>query len=415
MPVPYHTHNFELPFATKQDVVAGVATDKIVVPATLGSAAVENVAAFATAAQGERADLATTSKRKIITNNGLEGGGDLSEDRIIGLSKETLAALDNAQNAASKKISIKSGAGLTGGGDLNSSIIELSLNVTSLNAISQAQSAVQPKDIGILAKKNKITIADIDAIGNASSSNFLSGDGRWVTISADNIKEGNNQQFVTASEKSQIAKIDDLFDSDNIAEGSSNLFFKASERRALATIVQIQNSFVGQIAFFPASNPPKGWLKANGALLLRSAYRTLWNFAITCGFVVDDQVWNSGQQGCFSRGMDDGMRFRVPDLRGEFLRGFDDARGVDNGRVLGSLQSDAIRNITGSVGAAGGVAWQGAMGAFRTEGGTASLVSATQNNMEGVNLTVDASRIVPTASENRPRNIALLACIRYEG
>nr|WP_238149499.1 tail fiber protein [Arsenophonus endosymbiont of Aleurodicus floccissimus] len=40
----------------------------------------------------------------------------------------------------------------------------------------------------------------------------------------------------------------------------------------------------------------------------------------------------------------------LPDLRGEFIRGWDAGRKVDNGRKILSVQGDAIRNITGRIG-----------------------------------------------------------------
>ncbi|MGC6580666.1 phage tail protein, partial [Escherichia coli] len=38
---------------------------------------------------------------------------------------------------------------------------------------------------------------------------------------------------------------------------------------------------------------------------------------------------------------------KLPDLRGEFVRGWDDGRGTDSGRILLTTQNDDIRNITG--------------------------------------------------------------------
>ncbi|CNE60017.1 variable tail fiber protein [Yersinia mollaretii] len=40
---------------------------------------------------------------------------------------------------------------------------------------------------------------------------------------------------------------------------------------------------------------------------------------------------------------------RLPDLRGEFIRGLDDGRWVDGGRPLLSAQTDALQNITGGI------------------------------------------------------------------
>lgn len=74
--------------------------------------------------------------------------------------------------------------------------------------------------------------------------------------------------------------------------------------------------------------PPPGWLKCNGALLSRASYQRL--------FAVIGTVHNIGGE--------TSLQFRLPDYRGEFIRGFDDGRGVDSGRVFGSYQeATAIR------------------------------------------------------------------------
>ncbi|MGW6778967.1 hypothetical protein ACWF50_13100 [Brucella pseudogrignonensis] len=58
MAVPYHTHDFEIPIATKDDVVAGVSNNKALTPASVGNAAARNVEDFATAEQGAKASTA---------------------------------------------------------------------------------------------------------------------------------------------------------------------------------------------------------------------------------------------------------------------------------------------------------------------------------------------------------------------
>lgn len=101
----------------------------------------------------------------------------------------------------------------------------------------------------------------------------------------------------------------------------------------------------------------------------------------------------------------------LPDARGEFPRIWDDGRGVDAGRAIFSAQGDAIRNIVGSINALG--AESGAFYYSRTPS-TGSWVhwSADTATHDVVTYGFDASRVVPTASENRPRNIAFNFLVR---
>lgn len=108
----------------------------------------------------------------------------------------------------------------------------------------------------------------------------------------------------------------------------------------------------------------------------------------------------------------------LPETRGEFIRTWDDGRGVDTGRALLSAQGDAIRNITGSFGATVVGNTQSAIGTpagvFRSSlalvpgiiGGT---LPSEQRPLAAL---FDASTVVPTATENRPRNIAFNFLVR---
>lgn len=93
----------------------------------------------------------------------------------------------------------------------------------------------------------------------------------------------------------------------------------------------------GIIQYVPATSPPAGYIKANGALLNRVSFAALWAFAQASGNIaVSDAAWQSGQ---FSPG-DGATTFRIPDARGYHLRAFDDTRGIDSGRGLGTTQAD---------------------------------------------------------------------------
>ena len=103
------------------------------------------------------------------------------------------------------------------------------------------------------------------------------------------------------------------------------------------------------------------------------------------------------------------LMHNVPDYRGMFLRGLG-----GNSANLGILQGDAIRNIVGQIGGPGlgRITIQGdhrpqlyATGPFTTK----QLGDGDEGHYggEGYQINFDASRIVPTAEENRPINKAV--------
>ena len=105
---------------------------------------------------------------------------------------------------------------------------------------------------------------------------------------------------------------------------------------------------IGCIILSVGNVAPLGTLKLNGALLNRAEHPGLWTFANASGRIVDEAIWQvAGNRmwPAFSRG--DGIStFRLPEFRGEYMRFFDDAHGVDVGRVLGAQQFDTVGNFT---------------------------------------------------------------------
>lgn len=189
-----------------------------------------------------------------------------------------------------------------------------------------------------------------------------------------------------ASQVNQLANI-----ITNLVQGQATLV------AAQAAVLAVGTPY-GAFLPWPGETPPPGYIKANGALLARTgggAYPKLTAAFLGGGLkVVTEAVWTAGAKGSYSQG-DESTNYRIPELRGEFLRGWDDGRGVDAGRGLGSWQADEFRshnhtfnfpNITNNSGG-GGIDDAG--------GGWAVY----DTNYSG-------------GSETRPRNVSVLWCIR---
>ncbi|HCP4299714.1 TPA: tail fiber protein [Escherichia coli] len=147
---------------------------------------------------------------------------------------------------------------------------------------------------------------------------------------------------------------------------------------------------VGVPVPWPSATPPTGWLKCNGAAFSAEEYPELAKSYPTN---------------------------KLPDLRGEFIRGWDDGRGVDVGRAILSSQGDAIRNIIGKFGNTQlypSIYCDGAFGVtVENVSQTLGLTLAPSGTGNGtVNFSFDASKIVPVATENRPRNVAFNFIVR---
>lgn len=226
---------------------------------------------------------------------------------------------------------------------------------------------------------------------------------------------------------------------DNTNKPATTAFVQAALSSAIGS---------GAVGFFPATAPPAGYLKLNGALLSRTTYANLWAYAQTSGNMASsDGAWTRGQ---FSPG-DGSTTFRIPDLRGYHIRGFDDSAGVDSGRVLGSSQTDQFpshthgisdpghahsiydpghnhgvndpshyhiwgnNNQNGVAAGAGNAGGPGTGTSYQTTGATTGiyLSAATTGIATYAAATGITTTTSGTGSETRVKNIAFLGCIKY--
>ncbi|MDN7717811.1 phage tail protein [Burkholderia gladioli] len=101
----------------------------------------------------------------------------------------------------------------------------------------------------------------------------------------------------------------------------------------------IGTASIGQIVMEARTSTRAGYVKCDGSQYKRADYPALWAYAQASGALVSEAEYSSGRWGGFSTA-DGQTYFRVPDLRGEFLRCWSDGRGdVDPGRAIGSFQA----------------------------------------------------------------------------
>ena len=116
--------------------------------------------------------------------------------------------------------------------------------------------------------------------------------------------------------------------------------------------------------------------------------------------------------------------FNVPDLRGEFVRGWDDSRGVDSGRSFGSSQSDQNAQHNHSATATSTVTDPGHFhdvpysnsdsgdGVIEESGTGFSGVEPTNSATTGISVSTSVTVANQGGSEARPRNIAMMYVIK---
>ena len=140
---------------------------------------------------------------------------------------------------------------------------------------------------------------------------------------------------------------------------------------------------------WPTNTPPSGWFECNGSTFDKNQFPKL------------GATYPSGI---------------LPDLRGVFIRGLDTGSGLDPNRGILSYQGDAIRNIWGEISPISESfgASPIATGAFRYFEKHADNTPAHIDIGSVGGVTFDASRIVPTANENRPCNIAFMYIVKAE-
>ena len=142
---------------------------------------------------------------------------------------------------------------------------------------------------------------------------------------------------------------------------------------------------VGTVTPKAGSTVPTGSLECDGTAISRTIYADLFSDIGT------------------TYGVGDGSTtFNIPDLRGEFIRGWDNGKGTDSGRAIASSQADDFESHRHSTPSGGG---DGA--GFASSSGVMARSNHTNNSMGTYYMSYAGG------AETRPLNIAMMFCIKY--
>ena len=176
---------------------------------------------------------------------------------------------------------------------------------------------------GTLAKERLPASIDASTTGNAATATKLQ---NAVTINSISFNGEANITVEPYVESTSTAGSYYVAFAASIANGFQRLKINPGmtynpSTNLLSAVVTSDISDVGKVCAFARNSAPSGYLKCNGAAISRTSYATL--------FAAIGTTFGAG---------DGSTTFNIPDLRGEFVRGWDDYRGIDTGRALGSWQ-----------------------------------------------------------------------------
>lgn len=151
----------------------------------------------------------------------------------------------------------------------------------------------------------------------------------------------------------------------------------------------------GAVMAFAMNSAPTGWLSADGSAVSRSTYAAL--------FAAIGTTFGSG---------DGSSTFNLPDLRGYFLRGAGTNGDGTAAGTFGEKVADDVKPHSHAITDPGhfhGISTSGSAGtAYATTGGATNVSNTRPTDTATTGITINNS----TGAETRPKNIALLYCIK---
>jgi microcystin-dependent protein len=225
---------------------------------------------------------------------------------------------------------------------------------------------------------NGIVNANIDAAAAIAYS-------KLATLTAGNVVLGNASNVATSTALTGDVTVS--------SSGVTTIASGAVTSAKMAAGVSIP---AGAVMGFARSTAPTGWLACSGQEVVVADYGDL----TTAIYVGDgsntdtDLVYGFKTNGSGTRSTT-GTHIKLPDLRGEFLRGWDNSRGIDSSRKNRSFQADEFKAHTHGLNGQSLNTSAAGLGGFASSIYSASTTSASTGG-----------------TETRPRNVTVLYCIK---
>ena len=319
---------------------------------------------------------------KVYDGSNFKNIGDVGEDNLglllrSGGTMTGVILADDASGASTPALAFD--------GDPDTGIFRKAANTIGLSTAGTERAVIDSNGLTVQARGD-LRLADSD------SSN-------WVALQAASAI-GSNVTFTLPS-----------------ADGSDGQMLKTDGSGTLS-FTTVQGVPSGAVFCLAVSAVPADYLECNGAAVSRTTYAAL--------FAVISTTYGAGNGS---------STFNLPDLRGEFVRGWDNGRGADSGRSIASSQGDqneshthgvgsldvANKSLTGTATDISETFQQGSTSGIFGKGsnGTGPLTPSSADTSVTGTLTINASHdhsisgsTASSGGESRPRNIAMMYIIK---
>ena len=291
-------------------------------------------------------------------------------------------------------------------------LVRRDTDITSSRVSFQTGSSINAGDLNTNSTQLRYSIEELDSNTTVSTSEIAIADDAVTTakILDDNVTYAKLQDIGTANRvlgKASTGTVEEVqIVEAMMANNSVNTNQIVNNAVTSDKVTPGVFNPVGTVIWYAGSSAPVGYLKANGDAIANGSGTTQ---GITTDFSALYAIVGAN----------------LPDLRGEFIRGWDDGKGTDSGRGIRTSQSDQNKQHNHTATSTSSVTDPGHVhqieytnsdsgdGRIEESGTGLSGQEPTLSATTGITVATATTVANTGGTEARPRNIALLACIKY--